>query len=129
MQRDNPLDYNLLRFFLSSTDQYYPIRFLKVDNILISAVNTLPKLNIVTIDSAKFNLYPNPATNIVNITNNENLVINQIEIYDFSGKLINIQNFNNETEIQLNVENLQSNTYILHLQTNEGLAIKKLIKK
>ncbi|SEH59918.1 Por secretion system C-terminal sorting domain-containing protein, partial [Paenimyroides aquimaris] len=39
------------------------------------------------------------------------------------------QNFNEQTEIQLHVENLASGTYLLHLQTNEGMAVKKLVKK
>lgn len=104
---------------------------LKFDHINVSAQNTTP---IVTVGlkeflSLKFNLYPNPATNIVNITNNENIVVKQVEIYDITGKLINTQNFNNETEIQLNVETLTDETYLLHLHTNEGMAVKKLIKK
>jgi len=105
----------------------------KYDNIKVTALKIVPP-NIITLSISEqlaqsFNLYPNPATNIVNITNNENISIKQVEIYDVTGKLINTQNFNNETEIQLNVETLTSGTYMLHLQTNEGTAIKKLIKK
>ncbi|RRA94007.1 T9SS type A sorting domain-containing protein [Paenimyroides viscosum] len=37
--------------------------------------------------------------------------------------------FFNETFKQLNVENLASGTYMLHIQTNAGLAVKKLVKK
>jgi len=105
----------------------------KFDNIKITGLKTVPT-NIIALTineqlAQSFNLYPNPATNIVNITNNENISIKQVEIYDVTGKLINTQNFNNETEIQLNIEALTSGTYLLHLQTNEGTTIKKLIKK
>ena len=80
--------------------------------------------------SAKFNMYPNPATNIVNITNSENILVKQVTVYDSNNsKELNTQNFNNESQIQLNVENLASGTYILHIQTNDGLAVKKLVKK
>lgn len=75
-----------------------------------------------------FNIYPNPATNVVNITNSDNMFVNQVQVYDLSGKLITTQNFNNETEIQLNVETLTSGAYLLHIQTNEGIAVKKLVK-
>jgi len=129
MNIDNPLDYVLIRFLLNSTDNFYGQSFFKVDNIKISAVNTLPTLNIIDLDSLKFNLFPNPVRYIVNITNSENIFVNQVKIYDLSGKLINTQNFNNEAEIQLNVENLTSGIYMLHLQTDQGIAIKKLIKK
>ena len=105
------------------------IRIIKLDDFTISAINTLPKLNTIEYISEKFNVYPNPATNIVNITNSENLSVKQVEIYDTTGKLINTHNFNNEAEIQLNIETLTSGTYLLHLHTDEGTAVKKLIKK
>ena len=69
--------------------------------------------------SNSFNLYPNPATNVVNITNSENMLVQQIAVYDTAGKLIKTENYNNQTEIQLNVENLASGTYMLHIKTNE----------
>lgn len=55
--------------------------------------------------------------------------IEQVEIYDLASKLIIIQNFNNSQGIELNVENLTSGTYMLHIQTKDGVAVKKLIKK
>jgi len=79
--------------------------------------------------SEKFNLFPNPATDIINISNSDNMAISQIEIYDVNGKVLNTQKFSDETEIQLNVAALNSGTYLLHLYTNEGKAVKKLIKK
>ena len=56
------------------------------------------------------------------------MFVHKVEMYDLSGKLITTQNFNNEAEIQLNVETLTSGTYLLHIQTNEGIAVKKLVK-
>lgn len=103
----------------------------KYDNIKLTALQAVPP-HVLSTDNflaEKFNLFPNPATNEVNVTNNENMLVNQIVIYDINGKQLNIQNFNNEAEIQLNVENLTSGTYMLHLQTNEGTAVKKLVKK
>lgn len=103
---------------------------IKYDNIKISAIPNLPAFaNVNEWISSKFNVYPNPATNVVNITNSENMQVQQITIYDINGKQLSTQVFNNETEIQLNVENLPSGTYILHLETNQGMAVKKLIKK
>src|SRR5690606_33564869 len=103
----------------------------KYDNIKLTALNQMPdlKANVKNIISHKFNLYPNPATNIVTLTTNEEVFINQIEIYDTAGKLITTENYNNKVEIQLNVEHLASGTYLLHLKTAEGIAVKKLVKK
>ena len=103
----------------------------KLDNIKITALNAVPPhiLSAKSVLAQNFNLYPNPATNMVHITNTENMLVNQIEVYDTTGKLITTESYNNETEIQLNVEHLASGTYMLHLQTNEGTAVKKLVKK
>src|SRR5690606_26356810 len=104
---------------------------IKYDNIKVSAIATLPSYILSNNEfiTATFNVFPNPANNVVNITNNENMVVEQVVVYDTTGKLISTQSFTNETEIQLNVENLASGTYMLHLQTNEGTAVKKLVKK
>jgi len=104
---------------------------LRIDNINISAQNTVPTVNLNLNEhlSSQFNLYPNPATNVVNITNNENMLVQQVTVYDILGKQLNTQTFNNQAEIQLNVENLSNGTYMLHIQTNEGMAVKKLVKK
>ena len=105
----------------------------RYDNIKITAINAVPP-NVIALStseqlSTKFNLYPNPANSVVNITNAENMVVEQVTIYDIAGKQLSTQNFNNEAEIQLNVENLASGTYMLHLQTKQGTAVKKLLKK
>ena len=103
----------------------------KLDNIRLTALKTLPSYILSANEqlATKFNLYPNPATSVVNITNAENMVVEQVTVYDIAGKQLSIQTYNNETEIQLNVEHLASGTYILHLQTKQGTAVKKLVKK
>ncbi|WCM41154.1 T9SS type A sorting domain-containing protein [Flavobacterium sp. CBA20B-1] len=105
--------------------------FLKYDNIKITALKSVPP-HLLTADNflaEKFNLYPNPANSMVNITNAENMQIQQITVYDVAGKQLSTQTYNNETEIQLNIEHFASGTYMLHLQTNQGTAVKKLVKK
>ena len=105
----------------------------RYDNIKITAISAVPP-NIIALSTCeqfatKFNLYPNPATNVVNITNAENMLVNQVTIYDIAGKQLSTKKYNNETDIQLNVEHLASGTYMLHLQTKQGTAVKKLVKK
>src|SRR5690554_1764396 len=104
---------------------------LRIDDIIISAQNTVPVVNLSINEflSEKFSLYPNPASNSVTITNSENRRVNQIAVYDVSGKLLTTQNYNAGEVLQLNVANLASGTYLLHLRTTEGVAVKKLVKK
>jgi len=102
---------------------------IKIDNINMSAINNAPTADIKNLISDKFNLYPNPAKNIINITNNENLGIELIKIYDTKGKLINTKTFSREPNVQLDISNYAVGTYLLHILTTNGTAIKKVIKK
>ncbi|RRA93298.1 T9SS type A sorting domain-containing protein [Paenimyroides viscosum] len=108
-----------------------PGSVVKYDNIKLTALPSVPSyiLSANEMVSAKFNMYPNPATNVVNITNSENMLVEQVTVYDINGKQVTTQNYNSEQQIQINVENLASGTYMLHIKTNTGLAIKQLVKK
>lgn len=100
----------------------------KFDNFKVSAVNTLP-LSLKKLAAATFSIFPNPVTDVVTITNSENIGVEQIEIFDISGKKVQSQNFNNENEVQLNLGDFASGTYLLHIKTNAGTAIEKVVKK
>jgi len=130
----NPSDFKLSKMSLTmivSNLTSTTKREQRYDDIRITALKAVPPhlLNVESFLSDKFNLYPNPATNIVNITNSENMLVEQVTVYDITGKQLSTQSFDSEAEIQLNVGNLASGTYMLHLHTNDGTAVKKLIKK
>ena len=72
-------------------------------------------------ENIKLSVYPNPATNILHINNN-NFIGAEYEIYDMSGKLI-IKDINNSNII--NVENLCSGTYSLKIKDSIFNFIKK----
>lgn len=100
----------------------------KFDNFVISAVDTVP-LSTQDFISSKFNVFPNPMNDVVTITNNENINIEQIQVFDISGKNVKIHSYTNTNKVQLNLENLASGTYLLHINTNKGVAVKKIVKK
>lgn len=116
--------------FSNIASHYYnsTLKF-KIDNINMSAINNAPTADIKDYISDKFNLYPNPAKDILNITNNENLGIELIKIYNTNGKLINIKMFNKEPNVQLDISNYTTGTYLLHISSTKGTAIKKVIKE
>src|SRR5690606_15933932 len=102
-----------------------------LDNIKLTALKSVPPhvLSAATHLSDKFNIYPNPVSNVVTITNAANFMVNEVDIVDINGKVISTHLLNNEKEINLNVEHLAAGTYMLHIQTNQGVAVKKIIKK
>jgi len=117
---------------MSFTGSYLQLTsVVKFDNIKLTALQSVPAYLLSANEwvSSTFNLYPNPAENVVNITNSENMQVQQVAVYEITGKHLTTQTFNNQTEIQLNVENLASGVYMLHIETNKGTAVKKLVKK
>jgi hypothetical protein len=93
--------------------------------------NTVPNDGIRQINSLEsfdFELFPNPAENEVNILSLNELPF-LIEIYDFTGRLVyseNFENVKNKTSIELS--EFSNGVYLVKLTTNLGQsAVKKLI--
>ena len=89
----------------------------------VSSLYANPALsnNVAEINNFKFNLYPNPASDILNIEFNE--AIKSVEIYSLQGQKVLETN---QTEI--NISNLASGMYIVKVQDlNGSFATKKLI--
>lgn len=71
-----------------------------------------------------FTIYPNPATNILNIRLDNDLSLEQITIFNNLGQKILTTN-----EVVINVENVASGLYFVEVKTNHGKATKKVIIK
>jgi len=124
------IPYNPYTLFFGGTTYDSPQDGVKYDNISLSAISTLPAyLSVNDFVSSKFTIFPNPVTDIVTITNNENIGVEQIKVFDISGKTVKSLRFNNENEVQLNLGDFASGMYLLHIKTNEGTAVKKVVKK
>lgn len=94
--------------------------------------NPVSSINDISLLSDLLIMSPNPAKEIVNISLG-NLITNrlQIKIYDLSGKLFYEKEISNSisiTNIPLNISELDGGIYIIHLITDQGTIIKKLIK-
>ncbi len=74
---------------------------------------------------SNFNIYPNPTNNTIHI-NATGFPINNIKIYDLSGKLLIFKNYNSKINIKTNISNFSNGIYILKLN-NEF--ITKIIKQ
>lgn len=76
----------------------------------------------------KFNAYPNPANNVVNISNNDNIALTNVDINDINGRTVKTIKVNNLSEVQLNVADLSAGVYFMNINTESGIAVKKFIK-
>ena len=85
--------------------------------------------NILTVNELKeldFVIYPNPTNDILNISNENDILINSIKVYDLLGRLVleEKDNFN-----QLNISKLNSGVLFVKIKTTEGVVTKKIIKE
>ncbi|MBQ6269828.1 MAG: Omp28-related outer membrane protein [Bacteroidetes bacterium] len=131
---------NTLSLYLPSSDEYKHVQIdlsdyanenflLRIGGVPGSSGNALwldeisiknaPEESIV--ENTKLSIYPNPASNILHI-NNDNLLGEEYKIYDMSGKLI-INGINNTNEI--NIENLSIGTYSIKIKDSIFSFIKE----
>jgi hypothetical protein len=88
------------------------------------------KVGIATItnDELQITVYPNPTTGQLTI-NNEQLTINNVEIFDFYGKNILSQTINRTPQTTVDISHLPSGIYFLQIHTEKGTVNKKVVKQ
>lgn len=101
--------------------------FLMYDNFNIEAVNNVP-LSTNEFLNSKFEIYPNPTVDIITIKNDENILIKNIDIIDLNGRIIKSIKLE-EQNTTLNIDFLASGTYLLNIKTDQGTAVKRIVKK
>ena len=83
-----------------------------------------PTASTENMEESNFSIYPNPATTSINIETEEK--INDVLIFNVSGELIMNSELNDNS---LDISELPSGVYIIHLSTEEGLHRSRFIKK
>jgi pectate lyase len=81
-------------------------------------------LGIEKVESLKLTLYPNPATNSLNILTKAK--IEKVKVYSILGVLVKTIENNVET---IDISNLSNGTYLVKIFTNESIIDKIIIKK
>ncbi|WP_125723689.1 DUF7619 domain-containing protein [Flavobacterium ustbae] len=77
--------------------------------------------------SKYFVLYPNPSNQILNISQNENIDIKSIEIYDVLGQII-IAVPNAKTTSNIDVSKLKTGNYFIKVKSDKGSSNTKFVK-
>ncbi|WP_179347754.1 T9SS type A sorting domain-containing protein [Winogradskyella pacifica] len=81
-----------------------------------------------------FDVYPNPASGIVNVKISGSLIVSDINIFDVTGKLVQYikitnENLNPSTTTQVDISSLQAGVYFIKLNNKDRNITKKLIVK
>lgn len=85
---------------------------------------TLSTRNVTALD---FELYPNPTNDIVNIQLPTNVNEANASLYDFSGRLVKTKKVSTSNQL-VDLEDLGSGMYILKVQFEDKLGVKRIIK-
>ena len=100
---------------------------------IIDNFGSIYKIEGNILSSTDFNIstvsiYPNPASNIINIKSSNNSFINNISIYDLKGSIALTKNISGLTETNISINSLQSGIYMVKVTSTKGISIiKKLI--
>ena len=78
--------------------------------------------------SSKFSIFPNPANNVINFSNDTNAVVSLVEMTDMNGRVIKSAKIN-ATEGEISVSDLSSGVYMMRITTDQGNATKKIVKQ
>lgn len=86
---------------------------------------TIP-LNTSTFDLSNMALYPNPASNLVNIDLiNTNEQLNKVVIYDMLGKEIKTLSFEATTQTSVDISDLSKGLYLVEITAESNLKVTK----
>lgn len=103
----------------------------KFDNLTLKAVaveSLLGTDDFTTLTTNEISVYPNPATDIININSSLNS-FNSVSVVDLNGRVVKSMNFNTVTEAQINISDLANGVYIMNITSENGAFSKKIIKE
>jgi len=118
----DPLEYD----FISSTLTGNTVANIAgVDNLNLQYTNTasLGVQDVKVVSSAGVGVYPNPTSDILNIQTDSK--INSVSVVDLTGRKLNVKLDGNKVDVQ----NLPSGTYLINIETKDGISTEKFIKK
>jgi len=72
-------------------------------------------------------IWPNPANNIIKISNIENNATHSARIYDLTGKTVLLPDLNNASEIDIST--LQQGVYFIKIMSDAGTITRKFVKR
>jgi hypothetical protein len=104
--------YNLGFYCYSDGGNFY----LAVDDVTIEE-NTS---NVNTISTSEINIYPNPTTGLLNVTNAKDAAIN---VYNTVGELVKTVSNTNTVDLS----DVQNGTYIVKVITNNNIVVKNIV--
>ncbi|AWH85864.1 hypothetical protein HYN59_12455 [Flavobacterium album] len=96
---------------------------LLVDNFSVTEI-----LGTKDVLASQLSIFPNPATNVINITNADNILVNGVVIADLNGRTVKSAKFDGVAEAQVNISDLANGMYMMTVSSDKGTMTKKIVK-
>ena len=122
-----PINGEISQSFTPSVNGSYAVEITKNSCVDTSSCEQIASVGInESVSNNSLVLYPNPTSSILNIdTKGER--IESVRIFNVSGQLMESELNNNNNSID--VSNYQSGLYIIQVETQNGTALSRFIKK
>lgn len=88
---------------------------------------TTTQIDNVSINQSNFQIYPQPASNILNITLEGKDVLKQIKIYDLTGRILSETSINSLNQYSLDCSQFANGFYLLEIHTKNEKVITKFV--
>ena len=89
---------------------------------------TATALSTESFFKSNFAMYPNPAKNVLNISGNAGLSMDNVVITDLNGRVVKQQNLGGVSSSELNVSDLTSGMYLVTISSADGKGTSKFMK-
>lgn len=98
-----------------------------ITNTTLNTIENPAGINQSFTKSNSFLIYPNPASNGLNIINEQEF--NYLKIHDITGRLVYYKQLNNVRGVELNISELKSGIYLLEIGDNAGRKHARFVKE
>jgi len=78
--------------------------------------------------ASSLSVFPSPATDVINVANAENILVNGVTVTDINGRTVKNVKFAGVSEAQINVSDLASGVYVVTVSSDKGTLTKKVVK-
>ena len=89
---------------------------------------TVSTLGINDLSQLDFKIYPNPASDILNIKSQINLSDANVTIFDAIGRQVFSSELNNSERLTININEWNNGVYIIQILSNQSTLVKRMIK-
>ena len=116
-------DWTEYTFEIPATAKYFAFNCVS-DDAFILLLDDITFSGTVAVEEAVItsSIYPNPATDFVTISTQEN--INKVEVYNVLGQLV-YANEEGNNQVMVNVADFSNGVYVAKVYTNSGVSTKK----